>query len=224
MKSDNRIYRREFLKSMGVISMGTLLSSSPWLSAFSETTHTEKDKIKLGIIGPGSRGGLLMSFLVKNPRVEIAALCDVYQPSIDEGLKLVPTAKTYKDYRELLEDRNIAAVVIATPLNTHYQIAMDAFDAGKHVFCEKCIGYTVEECYNMYRRHKETGLIFFTGQQRLFDPRYIKAMEMIHAGTFGEINGIRTFCSVMATGGVEFPLLNSNATLTGVYIRNTLKA
>ena len=70
---------------------------------------------------------------------------------------------------------------------------MDAFDAGKHVFCEKTIGFTMEECFRMYNKHRSTGKIFFTGQQRLFDPRYIKAMEMIHAGTFGEINAIRTF-------------------------------
>lgn len=78
-------------------------------------------------------------------------------------------------------------------LSAHYKIVMDAFDAGKHIFCEKSIGYTMEECYHMYQKHRSTGRIFFTGQQRLFDPRYIKAMEMIHAGTFGEINGIHTF-------------------------------
>lgn len=190
---DNTISRRDFLKNMGVAGAGVLLASSPWLSAFSDVTKTSKEKIRLGIIGPGSRGCFLMSFLVQNPKVEIVALCDIYQPSIDEGLKLVPKAKTYKDYRKMLEDKSIDSVLVATPLNTHYQIVMDAFDAGKHVFCEKTIGYTMEECFRMYNKHHSTGQIFFTGQQRLFDPRYIKAMEMIHAGTFGDINAIRTF-------------------------------
>ena len=130
---------------------------------------------------------------LQNPRVEIAVLCDIYQPSIDSTLKLVPGAKVCMDYRKVLDDKSIDAVVIATPLNSHYPIAMDAFDAGKHVFCEKTIGFTLEECFNMYQKHRQTGLIFFTGQQRLFDPRYLKAMEMIHSGTFGEINAIRTF-------------------------------
>ncbi len=86
-------------------------------------------------------------------------------------------------------------MVIATPpLNTHCQIALDAFDAGKHVFCEKSIGFTMEECFAMYNKHKSTGKVFFSGQQRLFDPpRYIKAMEMIHSGIFGNIQAIRTF-------------------------------
>lgn len=121
------------------------------------------------------------------------ALCDIYQPSIDKALKLAPKAKVYRDYRKLLEDKQVDAVVVATPLYTHCRIVLDAFDAGKHVFCEKTIGYTMEECHRMYCKHKSTGKIFFTGQQRLFDPRYIKAMEMIHAGTFGQINAIRTY-------------------------------
>lgn len=190
---NNPISRRDFLKNIGMASAGVLLASSPWLSAFSETAHTTKEKCRLAIIGPGSRGRHLMSFLNQNPKVKIVALCDIYQPSIDEALKLVPTAKTYKDYRKLLEDKSIDAVLVATPLNTHYQIVMDAFDVGKHIFCEKSIGYTIEECHRMYSKHRSTGQIFFTGQQRLFDPRYLKAMEMVHAGTFGEINAIRTF-------------------------------
>lgn len=185
--------RRNFLKNIGIAGAGTLLAASPWLSVFSETEHTGKEKLRIGIIGPGSRGQFLMGFLVKNPKVEIAALCDIYQPSIDDALKIAPTAKVYNDYRQLLENKDIDAVLVATPLNTHFQIVMDAFDAGKHIFCEKSIGYSVEECFKMYNKHKVTGQIFFTGQQRLFDPRYIKAMEMVHAGQFGDINAIRTF-------------------------------
>ena len=188
-----QISRREFLKNIGMTGAGVLLAASPWLSAFSEAVNTSNEKCRLGVIGPGSRGRFLMSFLVQNPKVDIVALCDIYQPSIDEALKLAPKAKVYGDYRELLENNNIDAILVATPLSSHCKIVMDAFDAGKHVFCEKTIGFTMEECFRMYNKHRSTGKIFFTGQQRLFGPRYIKAMEMIHAGTFGEINAIRTF-------------------------------
>ena len=192
MKNQN-LTRRDFLRDLGIISGGAVLLGSPWLSVFADTQATLKEKCRLAVIGPGSRGRFLMGFLVQNPRVEIVALHDIYQPSIDEALKLAPKAKVYSDYRKLLEDKTIDAVIVTVPLHKHFQIVMDAFDAGKHVFCEKTIGYTMEECYRMYRKHQETGKIFFTGQQRLFDPRYIKAMEMVHAGTFGEINAIRTF-------------------------------
>lgn len=196
MKQDDNermMGRREFLRNLGLMGAGALVASSPWLSAFADVRETEREVCRLAVIGPGSRGRFLMGFLLQNPKVRIVALHDIYQPSIDEALKMVPEAKVYADYRMLLEDRTIDAVLIATPLNTHYRIAMDAFDAGKHVFCEKSIGYDIGECFRMYQKHRTTGLIFFTGQQRLFDPRYIKAMEMIHAGTFGEINAIRAF-------------------------------
>lgn len=147
------ISRREFLKNMGVLGAGVLLSASPWLSAFSEVVETSNEKCRLAIIGPGSRGRFLMSFLIQNPKVDIVALCDIYQPSIDEGLKLAPKAKVYKDYRKILEDKTIDAVLVATPLNSHCRIVLDAFDAGKHVFCEKTIGFTMEECHRIYSKH-----------------------------------------------------------------------
>jgi len=187
------IHKRQFIKKMGVLSGGVLLATSPWFSAFSEEKHTIGTIARIGVIGPGSRGQLLMKFLVENPKVEIVALCDVFRPSIDAALKMAPKAKVYTDYKKLLEDKNIDAVVIATPLHLHYQIVIDAMDAGKHVFCEKSIAYSMEETHSIYKKYKTTNKVFFVGQQRLFDPRYIRAIEMVHSGQLGEINGIRAF-------------------------------
>ena len=89
---DTPISRRDFLRNMGIAGAGALLAASPWLSAFSEITNTSNEKGRLAVIGPGSRGRFLMSFLVKNPKVEIVALCDIYQPSIDEALKQIGRA------------------------------------------------------------------------------------------------------------------------------------
>ena len=119
-------------------------------------------------------------------------------------MKLALKAKVYGNYKEVLEDKNIDAVLVATPLSAHYKIVMDAFDAGKHVFCEKSIGYTMEECYHIYQKHRSTGKIFFTGQQRLFDPRYIKAMEMIHAVRSAKSTEFILSGTGMATGDVLF--------------------
>ena len=102
-------------------------------------------------------------------------------------------ARYTADWHDVVSDPAVDLVDVATPNCMHYEMAKAALENGKHVFCEKSIGFTMEECYRMYQKHRSTGKIFFTGQQRLFDPRYIKAMEMIHAGTFGEINAIRTF-------------------------------
>ena len=170
-----------------------MLLASPWLSAFADVEHTRHSKARIGVVGPGSRGRFLMSFLKNNPKAEVVALCDIYRPSIDEALKMYPQARVYTDYRQLLEDKEVDAVLIATPLDVHFPVAMAAFEAGKHVFCEKTLGITIDECYKMYHKHLDTGRVFFSGQQRLFDPRYIKVMELVHAGTFGDIEGIRAY-------------------------------
>ena len=176
-----------------MISGGVLLASSPWFSAFSEEKKTVGLVARIGIIGPGSRGQHLMSFLIQNPKVEIVALCDVYRPSIDAALLMAPKAKVYTDYKKLLEDKNIDAVLIATPLHLHYQIVIDSFDAGKHVFCEKSIAYSMDETHQIYQKFKSSNKVFYVGQQRLFDPRYIRSVEMVHSGELGELNGIRSF-------------------------------
>lgn len=185
--------RRDFLKNVGLAGGGLLLSASPWLSAFSQRKETMGNRARLGIIGPGSRGRFLMSFLTKNPKAEIVALCDIYQPSLDKALELAPNAKVYRDYRALLDDPTIDAVLVTTPLDRHYQMAMDVLDAGKHLFCEKALCYTIPECYEVYQKFKSGNRVFFIGQQRLFDPRYIKVMSMVHDGVFGEINAIRAY-------------------------------
>ena len=191
--NDNQMNRREFLRDLGILGAGALAVTSPWLKAFADVNETAKERVRIGMIGPGSRGQFLLSFLSKNPKAEIVAFADLYEPSLNAAQAIVPTARLYDNYKKLLNDKEVQAVVVATPLATHYQIVMDAFDAGKHVYCEKTIGYTMEECYKMYHKHLETGCLFFTGQQRLFDPRYIKAMEMVHQGVFGEITAVHAF-------------------------------
>jgi len=188
-----RMGRREFLKGLGVAGAGALVLTSPWLKAFADVDGTAAERLRVGMIGTGSRGQFLLSFLVKNPKANIVAFADIYQPSLDAALSLVPDAKTYKDYHKLLDDKEVDAVIVATPLSTHCQIVLDAFDAGKDVMCEKTIGYDMAECLSMYQKHLSSGKIFFTGQQRLFDPRYIKAMNLVHEGLFGDITAVHSF-------------------------------
>ena len=107
MDIDDIQNRRFFLRNLGVLGGGILAATSPWLSIFADVKDTSGERLKLGVIGPGSRGRFLMKFLAKNKKVDIVAIADIYQPSIDEALEIVPTAKVYKDYRRLLADKNI---------------------------------------------------------------------------------------------------------------------
>ncbi len=192
----NLISRRDFLRELGFTAgLGALAVSYPWLSALAgeEGTAGSGRRVKIAVIGPGSRGRFLLGFLVRNPAVEVTYLCDTYRPSLDEALKIAPGARAVSDYRVALDDASVDGVVIATPLNSHKQIALDAFATGKHVFCEKSLAMTCDDALAMYNAHMESGRVFIVGQQRLYDPYYLCAMEMIEQGVFGPIDGIKTF-------------------------------
>ncbi len=193
---DNKLSRREFLQEFGAV-MGTtaLFASYPWLEGLSEERQalSKGEKLRIGVIGPGSRGQYLMGLALSNPKAEITYLCDDYAPNLEAAGALAPKARRCTDYRELLSSKEVDAVIIATPLNLHRAMAIDALEAGKHVFCEKSICMTLPDTLEVYKKFKSTGRVFFTGQQRLYDPCYIKAMEMIRSGIFGEIQGIKTF-------------------------------
>ncbi|MDO4755896.1 MAG: Gfo/Idh/MocA family oxidoreductase [Parabacteroides sp.] len=197
MKDESlRISRRDFFKDLGMIGGGgALLSAFPWLQSCSadEKEQIAKEKVRLGVIGTGSRGQYHLNNLKLIPQADVVALCDNYAPHLEEASAIFPKAKTYDDYRKLLDDQSIQAVIIATPLNEHLHITVDALQAGKHVFCEKSMAMTCQGCLDMYHAFKQSGKVLFIGQQRLYDPKYIKAMSMIHAGLIGEINSIRAY-------------------------------
>lgn len=188
--------RKEFLSDCGKIGFaGVTLSLFPWLQSCSDKAKQEVkgEKARIGIIGTGSRGCFHIKHLVQMPNVEVVALCDNYRPHLEDAAQYYPKAKLYDDYRRLLEQRDVEGVIIATPLYLHAPMTLDALSAGKRVFCEKSMGYTLDECLEVYNKRKETNGVLFIGQQRLFDPKYIKAMSMIHAGKIGDVVGVRNY-------------------------------
>src|SRR5690242_6801847 len=103
------------------------------------------DRIRTGIIGSGGRGQYLIG-VFKEMGAEVAAVCDVYQPNRDAGLKGASTgAKGHTDYRRMLEDKSLEAVIIATPDHWHARMAIDAVEAGKDVYLEKPLAHTIDE-------------------------------------------------------------------------------
>ncbi len=129
---------------------------------------------------------------MKIPQAKIVALCDDYEPNLKNALELCPDAKTYTDYRKLLESNEVDGVIISTPLNWHAPMVLDALSAGKHTFCEKSMALTMQECKAIYDAYLTTNKVLYFGMQRLFDEKYIKALQMIHNGTIGNIVGIRS--------------------------------
>ena len=151
------------------------------------------EKVKIGFIGTGSRGQYHLNNLKNIPYADIVALCDNYEPNLKKASALYPQAKLFSDYKKMLEQKDIQAVMIATPLFEHARMTLDALHAGKHVFCEKSMAMTLPDCMEMYKTFKESGKVLFIGQQRLYDKKYIRAMELIHAGVLGDISAIRSY-------------------------------
>lgn len=179
----------------GLFAVGSALSLFPWLSSCTKegAKEIEGQVARLGIIGTGSRGQFHIANLLVDKSAKIVALCDDYEPHLQQAAALCPQAKLYSDYHRLLEDKEVDAVVICTPLNLHAPITIDSFDAGKNVFCEKSLAYSIDQCKEVIAKWQSSGKVFVVGQQRLFDPKYIKAMELIHSGAIGEVVGVRNY-------------------------------
>ena len=187
--------RRIFLQKTALITGGLFLGSHfPDIKTLAADQHDLSASIRLGLIGSGSRGQHLLSYINLIPGVDVVAVCDNYKPNLRQGVQMAGnTAEAFADYRALLEKADIDGVIIATPLYLHSVMSVDALRAGKHVFCEKAMAKSPAECLAMYQAQRETGKILLIGHQRMFNPRYLKAFEMINNGQLGNITQIRAY-------------------------------
>ena len=191
--NDHTMTRKDFLSSLAI--GGTGLALFPWLASCTPEARkqTAGQKASLGIIGTGSRGRFHLANLLVDPAAEVVALCDDYEPHLDEAAAMCPGAKRYADYRKLLEDKEVEGVLICTPLSFHARMTVDALSAGKHVFCEKAMAHSPEELRSMLDAWKAGNRVLMVGQQRLYDPKYVRAMELVHGGAIGQVVGIRNY-------------------------------
>lgn len=192
---DDLAERRRFLARLaGVVAGSTLLSSLPWMTPLraQPVGHAPSDRVRVAVIGTGSRGTLLLKHLLRTPGVEIAALCDDYPPHLQAAMGLAgDRPKAFTDYRKLLEMKGLDGVLIATPLHEHAPMCLDAFAADKHVFCEKSLALTVEECKAVSRAATASPRVFQIGHQRLFSASFLHAHDMVASGQIGTITQIR---------------------------------
>ncbi len=149
------------------------------------------DRIRLGVIGPGDRGMQLTREALACPNTEVVAFADVYTRRLEEAKKLAPAAKTFLDYRYLLEEPGIDAVIIATPQHLHCEHFVASLDAGKHVYVEKTMAFTVEHAKRMraaYRRAK--GRVVQVGHQGCSSGQIVDAVNFLKTGWVGKITAI----------------------------------
>jgi len=158
------------------------------------------DKITVGIIGTGIRGSYLLErFFARNKETAtVTAICDAYTGNVAKSVARVQTLggnapKTYADYRELLQDKSIDAVFIATPEHLHCSMLIDALRAGKHVYAEKPLAHTIEEGEKILKAAENSQQVVQVGTQNRSNSLYIKAKEMVAAGMIGEVHYTRAF-------------------------------
>ncbi|MEP0418085.1 MAG: Gfo/Idh/MocA family oxidoreductase [Cyclobacteriaceae bacterium] len=175
--------RRKFIKSGFTVAGGAMLTAS-LANPFSSFA---KDKVKVGVIGVGDRGTGLMSLMKDLDGFEIVALADPLPFRLERALAKTLKAKGYTSHAELIQDKNVEAVFIATPFSTHGEIAIAALKERKHVYCEKTMVKGVHEIQDVIDIHKNSGLVFQTGHQYHSSPLYNKALEIIRSGHLGEI-------------------------------------
>jgi predicted dehydrogenase len=178
------IGRRHFIASVGGgIGTGMLTAKS-----FSRVLGAN-ERIHLGIIGSGSRGRSLMgSFNELADECEFIAVCDVYEPRQNQALKLAREGtKATFDYRQILDNREVDAIVSATPDHWHAQILMDAVQAGKDVYTEKPFSHSIEQGAKMVRAVRATKQIVQVGMQRRSSPAVRGAKQLIEDGVLGEV-------------------------------------
>ena len=167
-----------------------------------ETNSKSSDRVRLGVIGVAGRG---FDAHVKTfgafPDVEITAVCDLYQPYLDRAVAYIEEkfgVKTtaYHDYKELLADPAIDAVVVATPPHWHALMTLDALEAGKDVYCEKPMcRYPVEGglMADYALRYKR---ITQVGTQVHASENYHKCVDVVRSGVLGQITAVRNFCAM----------------------------
>ena len=154
------------------------------------------DRLRVGVIGVGDRGTQLAREVIACPDVELAAFADVYTRRLADAAKLAPDAKTYVDYRQLLDDPSLDAVVIATPQHLHAECFIAAMSAGKHVYQEKAMAFTVDQAKAMRAAYQRAGgtasaRIVQIGHQSCSLGHVTDAMNYLAGGSVGHVTAVR---------------------------------
>jgi predicted dehydrogenase len=160
------------------------------------------NRIRIGVIGTGGRARGLMSLLKRLPGNEMVAVCDVYEPRVLQAAEIAgSTATKVADYRRILDDRQIDAVVIGAPDHWHKTITLDAVAAGKDVYVEKPVSHSIAEGAEMVKTIEASKQIVQTGtQQRSWD-HFVLGKQIVDSGRLGQITFVQTYWYQHATAG-----------------------
>jgi predicted dehydrogenase len=184
----NNIKRREFLQHAAASeAVVTMLPSSSVLGS--------NDRVRIGIIGFGARGREDMNDALKLSNVEFVAAADVFSRRLEEAKALAPGVKTFTDHRRLLELKDVDAVIVASPLHCHARHFLDTTAAGKDLFCEKTMTWSIEEAERCHDVAVKSGRVIQIGLQHQSSGPLADAKQWIKEGLIGKVTHVESWMS-----------------------------
>jgi len=182
MENANKISRRAFVSASAASIVATAASANRVLGA--------NNRLRIGIIGCGglAQGAHIPSLMKMKEadNIEIAAVCDVYQKRLDQAAATTG-ATPIKDYRAILDRKDIDYVAIVTPEHWHARMTLDAADAGKHIYCEKPMTWSIEQAKQVVKKIQQTNVKMQVGVQGMCDDSYETAQKYVKEGKLGRV-------------------------------------
>lgn len=186
--------RRHFIQTMTSGAIGAALlpatgNAQERIETIQRKPYTAADEMRIALIGAGGMGIADANTAITVPGVKLVAACDLYDGRLAEAKKLYgQDIFTTKDYREILQRKDIQAVIIATPDHWHKDIAVDAMNAGKAVYCEKPMVHDVTEGAAVIEAQQRNKVVFQVGSQGMSSLGNEKARELLKSGAIGQLN------------------------------------
>ena len=192
----NSISRRKFVGTSAAIGATAIATST----SRAKVPANANDKIRLGVVGAGNRGAQVTKAFLEHDDVELAAICDCDQSQLTQFANRIKSdAKQYADFRELLDRKDIDAVLVSTPDHWHAIQTIMACRSGKDVYVEKPLSVTIHEGRKMVDVARETNRVVQVGTHRRSSPVWIKTIDMIRSGMLGNI----TMCQAYRTNNMS---------------------
>ena len=189
------VNRKKFLQQSSLLLGGSVLASSLPHKAFAYTNSgvAPSDQINIGAIGVNGMGWSDVTAAVKVPGVNLVAICDIDKTVLDKRMNDMSKigvdpakVKTYSDYKEVLDRKDIDAVIIGTPDHWHALIMMQACEAGKDVYCEKPVGNSIGECRAMVKAQQRYNKVVQAGQWQRSQQHFRDAVDFVQGGPVGQ--------------------------------------
>lgn len=205
MDRKTEITRRDFLKDTALAGAGAAvlggLAPARVLGA--------NDRIRVGVLGSGHRARYVMEYFKIIPQVEFVAVCDIYGPARAAALEVAgPSAQSYTNYHEVLDRKDIDAVLIGSPDHWHKQMLIDAVNAGKDVYCEKPIMHSIEEGVEMVKVVDGSQRVVQTGTQQRSWPHWKMGKEIVASGRLGKVTMVHTYWYQKYAAKKDLPVID----------------